>query len=209
MRLAATDALIVVDMQPDFCPGGPLAVPDGDAILPAINRLIPRFGIVVATQDWHPPGHASFASSHPGKQPFDTVTLDYGEQNLWPDHCVQGTPGAELHPGLDVAGVQMTVRKGFRKGVDSYSAFRENDRKTDTGLAGYLRERGGKRVFLTGLAADVCVFFSAMDAKAAGFETVFLNDATAGIDRAGSRARAQQAMDEAGVVRMASDALEG
>lgn len=209
MKIGPQDALILVDIQRDFCPGGSLAVPDGDAVVAPCNRLMERrrFGAVVATQDWHPPGHSSFASRHPGKQPFDQIELDYGPQTLWPDHCVQGTAGAEFHPELALGPVDMIVRKGFRQAVDSYSAFQENDRRTLTGLAGYLKERGVTRTFLAGLAADVCVFFSAMDARAAGFETVFLEDATRGIDRDGSRERARSEMQAAGVVIARADAI--
>ena len=148
------DVLLVIDVQNDFCPGGALAVGDGDAVVPLVNRLGRRFAHVVQTQDWHPPRHGSFASTHPGRRPFDTVTMPYGAQTLWPDHCVQGTAGADFHPGLDLPHAELILRKGFRPAVDSYSAFFENDRTTPTGLAGYLRERGLKRVFLAGLATD-------------------------------------------------------
>ena len=183
------EALLVVDVQNDFCTGGALAVPGGEAVVPGINRLWDRHACKVLTQDWHPPGHASFASSHEGKQPFDTGMLDYGEQVLWPDHCVQGTPGAAFHPELRTDGADLVLRKGFRPGIDSYSAFFENDRTTPTGLAGYLRERGVERVLLTGLATDFCVGFSALDALASGFETVVLEDLCRGIDMEGSLAR--------------------
>ena len=183
------EALLVVDVQNDFCTGGALAVPGGEAVVPGINRLWDGYACKVLTQDWHPPGHASFASSHEGKQPFDTGRLDYGEQVLWPDHCVQGTPGAAFHPDLRTDGADLVLRKGFRPGIDSYSAFFENDRETPTGLAGYLRERGVGRVVLTGLATDFCVGFSALDALASGFETVVLKDLCRGIDMEGSLAR--------------------
>ena len=183
------EALLVVDVQNDFCTGGALAVPGGEAVVPGINRLWDRHACKVLTQDWHPPGHASFASSHAGKQPFDTGRLDYGEQVLWPDHCVQGTPGAAFHPELRTDGADLVLRKGFRPGIDSYSAFFENDRTTPTGLAGYLRERGVERVVLTGLATDFCVGFSALDALASGFETVVLEDLCRGLDMEGSLAR--------------------
>ena len=183
------EALLVVDVQNDFCTDGALAVPGGEAVVPGINRLWDRYACKVLTQDWHPPGHASFASSHEGKQPFDTGRLDYGEQVLWPDHCVQGTPGAAFHPDLRTDGADLVLRKGFRPGIDSYSAFFENDRETPTGLAGYLRERGVGRVVLTGLATDFCVGFSALDALAAGFETVVLEDLCRGLDMEGSLAR--------------------
>jgi len=193
------EVLIVTDPQRDFCPGGALAVPQGDAVIPAINRLARQFAHVIVTQDWHPPGHASFASSHPGKRPFDTVELDYGPQTLWPDHCVQGTDGAAFHPGLDIPHVELLVRKGYHKAIDSYSAFRENDRTTPTGLAGYLRERGFERVTVCGLATDFCVFFSAIDAREAGFDTAVVIEASGGIDLDGSLARALAAMRDAGI----------
>lgn len=193
------DVLIVTDPQLDFCPGGALAVPRGDEIVPAVNRLARRFRHVVLTQDWHPAGHASFASAHPGRQPFETIEVDYGQQTLWPDHCVQGTEGAAFHPGLDMPQVELVIRKGYRSSIDSYSAFRENDRKTSTGLAGYLRERGFERVTVCGLATDFCVFFSAIDARAAGFETAVALDASRAIDIDGSLAQALAAMRDAGV----------
>ena len=183
------EALLVVDVQNDFCTDGALAVPGGEAVVPGINRLWDGYACKVLTQDWHPPGHASFASSHEGKQPFDTGMLDYGEQVLWPDHCVQGTPGAAFHPELRTDGADLVLRKGFRPGIDSYSAFFENDRTTPTGLAGYLRERGVERVVLTGLATDFCVGFSALDALASGFETVVLEDLCRGLDMEGSLSR--------------------
>jgi len=194
------DVLIIADPQLDFCPGGGLAVPRGDEIVPASNRLARRFLHVILTQDWHPAGHASFASSHPGRRPFETIEVDYGPQTLWPDHCVQGTPGASFHPGLDIPQVELVIRKGYRSQIDSYSAFRENDRKTPTGLAGYLRERGFERVTVCGLATDFCVFFSAIDARAAGFETAVALEASRAIDVDGSLAHALAAMREAGVV---------
>jgi nicotinamidase/pyrazinamidase len=193
------DLLLVVDVQNDFCPGGALAVPGGDAVLPAIARLMPRFAHVALTQDWHPRGHRSFASSHPGRAPFDTVTLPYGEQTLWPDHCVQGTPGAALHAGLEADRAELVIRKGFRPEIDSYSAFFENDRATPTGLAGYLRERGFARVVLAGLATDFCVAYSALDARRQGFDAVVVLDACRAIDLDGSLARALAQMREAGV----------
>ena len=193
------EVLIVVDIQRDFCPGGALAVPEGDAIIPAVNALARRFAHVVLTQDWHPPRHASFASSHPGKTPFDTIELGYGPQTLWPDQCVQGSEGAAFHPALDIPSVELIVRKGYHLGIDSYSAFRENDRQTSTGLAGYLRERGFERVTLCGLATDYCVFYSAIDARAAGFDTTVVLEASRGIDLGGSMAPALASMREAGV----------
>jgi nicotinamidase/pyrazinamidase len=194
------DVLIVVDIQRDFCPGGALGVPGGDAIIPGVNALVRRFAHVVLTQDWHPPGHASFASSHSGKAPFDSIELDYGPQTLWPDHCVQGSAGAAFHPALDIPSVELIVRKGYHPGIDSYSAFRENDRKTPTGLAGYLRERGFERVTICGLATDYCVFYSAIDARAAGFDATVVLEASRGIDLDGSLDRALAAMREVGVV---------
>jgi len=193
------DVLIVTDPQRDFCPGGALAVPEGDAIMPAINRLARRFAHVVITQDWHPPGHMSFASVYPGKHRFETIEVGYGPQTLWPDHCVQNTPGAAFHPALDIPHAELVIRKGYHRGIDSYSAFRENDRKTPTGLAGYLRERGFERVTLCGLATDFCVFFSAMDAREAGFEAAVVLEASRGIDLDGSLARALSTMRDAGV----------
>src|SRR5205823_11712209 len=193
------EVLLVVDVQNDFCPGGALAVPQGDEIVPVINRLARRFAHMVLTQDWHPPGHLSFASAHPGKRPFETIDLEYGAQTLWPDHCVQGTAGAGFHPGLDIPQLELIIRKGYRSGIDSYSAFRENDRKTPTGLAGYLRERSFERITLCGLALDYCVFFSAIDAREAGFAVTVALDACRGIDLDGSLARALAAMREAGV----------
>src|SRR6202795_1021457 len=197
------DVLIVADPQLDFCPGGALAVPRGDEIVLAVNRLARRFAHVILTQDWHPKGHASFASSHPGRKPFETIEVEYGPQTLWPDHCVEGTPGAGFHPGLDIPRVELIIRKGYRATIDSYSAFRENDRKTPTGLAGYLRERGFERVTLCGLATDFCVFFSAIDAVAAGFEVSVVASACRGIDVDGSFARAMRSMNEAGVALLA------
>ncbi|MGH7048955.1 MAG: bifunctional nicotinamidase/pyrazinamidase [Stellaceae bacterium] len=192
-------ALIVVDVQNDFCPGGALAVPEGDAIVPAVNALARRFAHVVLTQDWHPKGHASFASAHPGRQPFETIALGYGPQVLWPDHCVQGASGAAFHPGLDIPHAELVVRKGYALAIDSYSAFRENDRKTPTGLAGYLRERGFERLVLCGLATDFCVLYSALDGRAAGFDVAVALAACRGLDTEGSLARALAAMREAGV----------
>lgn len=185
---ADTDVLLIVDVQLDFMPGGTLAVPEGDAVVPAINGLLPRFSHAVATQDWHPPEHASFASTHPGKQPFDHVTLAYGEQTLWPDHCVQGTPGAAFHPDLQMRGVEMVIRKGFRADVDSYSGFRENDRRTVTGLHGYLQERGLRRLVLAGLARDYCVHYTAMDGLELGYQVFVIEGCCRAIDKAGADA---------------------
>ena len=201
------DLLLVVDVQNDFCPEGALGVPEGDAVVPVINRIQRGFAHVVLTQDWHPAGHQSFASTHPGHAPFETVEAAYGPQTLWPDHCVQGTPGAAFHPDLETTKAEMIVRKGTRAEIDSYSAFYENDHTTATGLAGYLRERGVTRVFICGLAADYCVHFSALDAARAGFEAVVIEDACRGIDLEGSLAAANQAMAEAGVAFIASAAL--
>ena len=209
LALGPTDALIVVDAQYDFLPGGALAVPDGDAILPLVNRLVGAFGQVVFTQDWHPPGHASFASSHPGKQPFETTELAYGEQRLWPDHCVQGSPGARPHASLDLDRANLILRKGMNPQIDSYSAFVEADGRTTTGLAAFLKARGVGRVFLCGLATDFCVGFSALDARAAGFETVVVEDACRGIDAEGSLVAALAKMEAAGVVRTTSEAVLG
>jgi len=193
-------ALLVVDPQNDFCPGGALAVPGGQEIIPLINALAPRFRQVLLTQDWHPPGHASFASSHPGRKPFESLDFPYGPQTLWPDHCVQGTPGAEFHPDLRLPGATLILRKGFHRDIDSYSAFLENDRRTATGLAGYLRERGIGRLYLAGLALDYCVHYSAVDGRAAGFEVVVLVDACRAIDLEGSLAAARRDMLAAGAL---------
>jgi len=195
----ADRALIIIDVQNDFCPGGALAVADGDAVVPVINALSPSFEHVVLTQDWHPAGHSSFASSHPGAQAFSSVAMPYGEQTLWPDHCVQGTPGAAFHPGLDWTRAELVLRKGFRPAIDSYSAFFENDRRTPTGLAGYLRERGIEGVTLVGLATDYCVAYSALDAVSQGFATTVRLDACRGIDLGGSMATMFGRMREAGV----------
>jgi nicotinamidase/pyrazinamidase len=193
------DVLIVTDPQCDFCPGGALAVPEGDAIMPLVNRLARHFAHVVVTQDWHPAGHMSFASAHSGRKPFETIEVDYGPQTLWPDHCVQRTPGAAFHPALDIPHAELVIRKGYHPLIDSYSSFRENDRKTPTGLTGYLRERGLERVTLCGLATDFCVYFSAIDAREAGFAAAVVLEASRGIDVDGSLARALTAMREVGV----------
>ena len=192
-------ALIVVDIQNDFCPGGALAVAGGDAIVPLVNRLIGEFDHVALTQDWHPAGHSSFASSHPGRQPFEAIDMPYGPQTLWPDHCVQGTSGAEFHPGLDWTRAELVIRKGFRADIDSYSAFFENDRTTPTGLAGYLRERGIEDLTFVGLATDFCVAYSALDAVRAGFSATVRLDACRGIDLNGSLAAMTDKMAQAGV----------
>ena len=199
MKRGDGEVLLIVDVQNDFCPGGALAVPQGDEIVPVVNRLAHEFAHVILTQGWHPRGHASFASSHRGKQPFDTIEVSYGQQILWPDHCVQGTQGAAFHPRLDVPRAELAIRKGFRSAIDSYSAFRENDRRTPTGLASYLKERGFERITLSGLATDFCVLFSAIDAREAGFEVSVATSACRGIDVDGSLSRAMRSMGEAGV----------
>ena len=198
------DCLVIIDVQNDFCPGGALAVPGGDDVVEAINRLGERFAHRILAQDWHPPGHLSFASSHPGKAPLETTELDYGLQVLWPDHCVQGTSGAEFHHALEVDGSELILRKGFRREIDSYSAFFENDKTTATGLTGYLRTRGFERLFLTGLATDFCVGFSALDARAEGFEVCLVEDGCRGIDVEGSLTSIREQMDAAGVQRLTS-----
>jgi nicotinamidase/pyrazinamidase len=192
--LGATDVLLVVDVQNDFCPGGALAVPRGDEVVPVINALARRFSHVVLTQDWHPRGHHSFASSHAGAQPFQSIALGYGPQVLWPDHCVQGTAGADFHPGLDVPHAALIVRKGHTREIDSYSAFYENDHATPTGLGSYLRERALRRVFLAGLAFDFCVRYSAEDARRLGFEAVVIEDACRAIDLDGSASATHTAL---------------
>jgi nicotinamidase/pyrazinamidase len=196
------DVLAVIDVQNCFLPGGTLPVPEGDKIIPIINRLAPAFRHVVITQDWHTKGHISFASSHAGKKPFDTVTLPYGTQVLWPDHCVQGTPDADLARELRIPHAQLVIRKGYRAHVDSYSAFLEADRKTMTGLTGYLKERGLTRVYFVGLATDFCVAWSALDARRAGFSASVIEDATRGIDAGGSLGKAWADMTGAGVARI-------
>ena len=193
-------ALIVIDVQNDFCPGGKLAVADGDAILPVVNRLIGEFDHVVLTQDWHPAGHSSFASSHPGGEAFTDIDMPYGRQTLWPDHCVQGTDGAAFHPALVCTKAELVVRKGFRRDIDSYSAFFENDHKTPTGLGGYLKERGIDTVTLCGLATDYCVAYSALDAVSLGFTVDVRLEACRGIDLGGSVASMINRMREAGVI---------
>jgi nicotinamidase/pyrazinamidase len=198
------DVLIVVDVQNDFCRGGALAVPHGDEVVPLVNRLAARFRNVVLTQDWHPSGHLSFASSHPGKRPYETIAAPYGPQVLWPDHCVQGTPGAAFHPALDIPHAALVVRKGLHRDIDSYSAFYENDRTTPTGLVGYLRERALTRVFLAGLAFDFCVRYSAEDARREGFAVFVIEDACRGIDIQGSVAATHASFATAGVNRLSA-----
>ena len=202
MQMRDDDVLLIIDVQNDFCGGGALAVGDGDAVVPVVNRLAGRFDHVVLTQDWHPPGHSSFATSHPGSAPFESVTMPYGQQTLWPEHCVQGTSGAAFHPQLVTDRAELVIRKGFRSAIDSYSAFYENDRKTPTGLAGYLRERGLQRIFLAGLATDYCVYYSAVDARRLGFDTVLVEAGCRAIDLAGSLDAAWTAMAAAGVQRI-------
>jgi nicotinamidase/pyrazinamidase len=186
VKITDRDALLIVDVQNDFCPGGALAVPRGDEVVPVINRIASLFSCVVLTQDWHPAEQLSFASRHPGKDPFSVTKVAYGEQTLWPDHCIQGSEGAAFHKDLDTTRAQLILRKGFRRAIDSYSAFQENDRMTKTGLAGYLRERSLERVFLSGLAYDYCVRYSAVDARADGFEAVVIEDACRAIGLNGS-----------------------
>jgi nicotinamidase/pyrazinamidase len=202
ISLRATDALLVIDMQLDFLPGGALAVADGDAILPGIHALAAQFDHVILTQDWHPRGHISFASTH-GLQPFtDTVQAAYGTQTLWPDHCIQGTPGAALHPALDIPHAELILRKGFRRSIDSYSAFTENDGDTPTGLAGYLRERGLTRLFFTGLAYDFCVGFSALAAARLGFESLVVEDLSRAVGLPGTVEKTNAGFAAAGVQRI-------
>lgn len=198
------DALLVIDVQNCFVPGGSLAVKGGDEIVPLINKLAKSFANVVLTQDWHTADHVSFASQHDGKKPFETIKLKYGTQVLWPDHCVQGTEGASLAPGIDIPHAQLIIRKGFHQQVDSYSAFLEADRKTETGLAGYLKGRKVNRVFLCGLATDYCVAWSALDARKFGFQASVIEDAARGIDLNGSLAAAWKDMAKAGVKRIQS-----
>ncbi len=202
IRINEDDLLLIIDVQTDFCTGGALAVADGDAVVPVVNRLAGRFQHVVLTQDWHPSRHSSFASSHSGSAPFDVVSMPYGQQTLWPDHCVQGTPGAAFHPRLATERAELVIRKGFRPEIDSYSAFYENDRRTPTGLAGYLRERGLTRVFLAGLATDFCVYYSALDARRLGFAAVLIEAGCRAIDLSGSLDAAWGGMAAAGVRRI-------
>lgn len=194
-----THALLVIDMQNDFCPGGALAVPGGDEIVPGINALMQDFAHVILTQDWHPAGHSSFASSHPGKSPYDMIDMPYGPQVLWPDHCIQGRPGAAFHADLNTTRADLIIRKGMNPAIDSYSAFFENDRTTPTGLEGYLRTRGITELTLVGLATDFCVNYSALDAARLGFRTTLRPDLCRAIDLNGSLAAAMDAMQEAGV----------
>jgi nicotinamidase/pyrazinamidase len=194
-----TAALLLIDIQNDFCLDGALAVPDGDAVVPLANQLVGQFDHVLLTQDWHPPGHSSFASQHAGKSPFEAINLAYGPQTLWPDHCVQGTSGADFHPDLNLTKAELIIRKGFRPAIDSYSAFFENDRTTPTGLTGYLRERGISELVMAGLAYDFCVQYSALDASRLGFTVTVVQSACRAIDLDGSAAAATAAMRAAGV----------
>lgn len=209
LRIQPTDALLIIDVQNDFCPGGALAVPRGDEVVSVCNQLSPLFRLVVLTQDWHPRNHASFASQHEGAKPYDTAQAAYGEQVLWPDHCVQATRGAAFHDDLDTTSASLIVRKGMNPAIDSYSAFQENDRMTRTGLEGYLRERGVDRIFLVGLATDFCVRFSALDATHAGFDVVVVEDGCRGIDLEGSLDDAWEEMTRAGVQRVRLSGLVG
>ncbi len=205
-----TDALLVIDVQNDFCPGGALAVDRGDEVVPTINALAQKFDHVILTQDWHPPHHISFATTH-DRQPYETIEVPYGPQNiiqtLWPDHCLQHTPGAALHPDLSIPHAELILRKGFRRHIDSYSAFLENDHTTPTGLAGYLRERNLTRLFLTGLAYDFCVRYSAIDGHHLGFETIVIEDATRPVNLPGSVASTNAAFAATGIKRLNSTAL--
>ena len=204
----ATSALLVIDVQNCFIAGGTLAVPHGEAVVPVINKIAPAFVNIVMTQDWHPVQHVSFASAHPGRKPYETIELAYGNQVLWPDHCVQGTRDAALDENLSLPQTELILRKGFHRDVDSYSAFEEADRKTATGLQGYLEERGIKTVFLAGLATDFCVAWTALDARRAGFGTYVIEDACRGINLNGSVAAAWKQMTSRGVERIQSDDIE-
>lgn len=203
------DALLVVDVQNDFCPGGALAVRDGDKIIPLINVLGNTFEHVILTQDWHPPQHISFATTHSNKKPFETIPVSYGPQTLWPEHCLQNSRGADFHPGIDQGQAELILRKGFRRHIDAYSAFLENDHFTSTGLAGYLRERELHRLFLCGLAYDFCVRFSAIDGAALGFECLVIEDATRPVDLPNSIAETEAALAAAGVPRIHSQQIFG
>jgi nicotinamidase/pyrazinamidase len=207
ITIGERSVLIVVDVQNDFCPGGALAVPRGGDIVPLVNRVANTFDHVVLTQDWHPPGHQSFASSHPGRKPYDTIQLDYGAQVLWPDHCVQGSWGAEFRRDLQIPRAELVLRKGYRHAIDSYSAFYENDCKTPTGLAGYLRERGLREVFLVGLAFDFCVRYSAEDAHRESFAVTVIEDACRSIDVNGSMVETRRKLAVLGISCIKSDAV--
>ena len=205
----AGTALIAVDLQNDFCSGGSLAVPGGEEVVPLVNALGRNFSTVVLTQDWHPAGHASFASSHPGREPFEVIEMPYGPQVLWPDHCVQGSTGAAFHAGLDLPHAEAVIRKGFRQGIDSYSGFIEADGRTPTGLAGYLRERGVGRIVIAGLATDFCVNWTAQDAVRGGFEVLVVEEACRAIDLDGSLDRAWAEMNALGVQRVSMAEFAG
>jgi nicotinamidase/pyrazinamidase len=209
MKILAHDVLVVTDVQNDFCPGGTLAVPEGDAVISVIHRVAPLFEHVILTQDWHSPQHMSFAHAHPGRQPFEDIEVSYGSQTLWPDHCVQGTRGAEFHPDLHLPQAELILRKGFHPEIDSYSAFFENDRKTATGLCGYLRERGLKRVFFVGLAYDYCVGYSALDALGHGLEAIVIKDGCRAIGLNDSVERIEGEFAAIGVQVMDSAQLGG
>lgn len=204
LAIGQDDVLLVIDVQNDFCPGGALAVQHGNEIVPILNSVGQHFADVVLTQDWHPPGHSSFASSHPDRKPFETIDLAYGPQTLWPDHCVQASSGAQFHCGLAIPHACLVIRKGLHSGIDSYSAFRENDRETTTGLAGYLRERGLTRIFIAGLAYDFCVRYSAEDAMAAGFDVTVIEDACRGLDIEGSMAQTRERLAALGCASIIS-----
>jgi len=208
-KFAEDKVLLVVDIQNDFCPGGALAVPEGDRIIPVVNRIANRFTHVVFSQDWHPRDHFSFASAYEGKKPLDTIEVSYGTQILWPDHCVQGIAGAEFHRDLSALHCELILRKGFNKNIDSYSVFFENDHRTSTGLAGYLRERGLNKLYMVGLATDFCILFSTLDARRLGFEVTVIEDGVRGIDVKGSLDEAWRQMEKAGVRRIRENGLEG
>jgi nicotinamidase/pyrazinamidase len=205
--IGANDVLLVVDVQNDFCPGGRLAVPKGDEVVPLVNRLARQFSHVVLTQDWHPERHHSFASAHPGRKPFEVISLSYGPQVLWPDHCIQGSPGAEFHKGLQIPHAALVLRKGHRHNIDSYSAFYENDHKTVTGLTGYLRAHELKRVVLAGLAFDFCVRYSAEDASREGFQAIVVEDACRAIDIDGSLNQTRESFARSGIQTVTSSAI--
>jgi nicotinamidase/pyrazinamidase len=209
MEITSHDVLLVIDVQNDFCPGGALAVANGDAVIEVIPRVALKFEHIILTQDWHPAGHSSFASAHPGRKPFEQIELSYGAQTLWPDHCIQGSKGAEFHPSLHLPQAELILRKGYRPLIDSYSAFFENDRATPTGLAGYLEERELTRVFLAGLAYDYCVGYSALDARHLGLQAVVIRDACRAIDLNGSAAKIDAEFDQAGVMLIESTELLG
>lgn len=207
LNVTSHDLLLVIDPQRDFCPGGSLAVPEGEAVIPLINQLAIRFQHVILTQDWHPAGHSSFASSNSGHKAYETIQASYGPQTLWPDHCIQGSDGAEFHPDLNIPHTELILRKGFRAEIDSYSAFLENDKITPTGLAGYLRERGLQRIFLAGLAYDYCVRYSAIDGQRLGFECLVIEDACRAIDVGGSEDATNREFAELGIPSVASSQI--